>query len=336
MPLKLIPPGRRKGNPYCLVRGRFLGRDIEVSAETRDPVAAERFKNAIERRILDGCVPGPEATVGFHTAADLYAAAKGLGKDDERRIANLKSVIPNKPVRAVVQADLDAAAVKLHAGDTPETKNRNVYTPAAAILHYAARNDWCEWKRFDRPKQKQAETRAAKDGAAEALLRATSGKEHLLILWLFKHGTRISGALSVDCGRIDLKGRTYELFITKNRTWRRFPIDDEVWELLANDPDVQRAEGRLFPWRDRWRVYEWLRPLCERAGVAFTPHMARHWLGKTLNKKGAGLRTIMTALGQSNYKSAIRYVAEDIEAVRESTKAIAPLGKKLGKRKRSA
>lgn len=328
MPLKLIPPGKRKGNPFFLIRGRLLGRDVEVSTETRDEGVALRLKNAVERRILEGSVPGPEATVTFHQAADLYAAAKGLNKDDQRRIDRLKEAIADKAVRTVLQADIDAAATKLHRSDTPETKNRNVYTPAAAVMHYAARNKWCEWIRLDRPKQKQAETRAAKDGVAEALLAATSGKEHLLLLWLFKQGTRITGALAVECERIDLKSRTFDLYITKNRTWRTFPLDDEVWELLANDADVQAGKGRLFPWRNRWRVYDWLKPLCESLGVKMTPHMARHWLGKNLNRSGAGLRTIMAALGQSNYKSAIRYVAEDVDAVRAATKAVGNLGKR--------
>lgn len=327
MPLKLIPPGQRKSSRFWLVRGRFLGQDIEASTGAVDEVGALRFKNELERKLLEGRVPGPEATVTFHRAADLYMAAKSLNKTDQRRIDRLKEAIADKPVRAVLQADIDAAANKLHGADTPETKNRNVYTPAGAILHYAAKNQWCEWIRLDRPKQKQPETRATAPGVAETLLANTAGKEHLLLLWLFKQGTRISGALSVECERIDLKTRSYELFITKNRTWRTFPLDDEVWELLANDPDVQAGAGRLFPWENRWAVYEWLSPLCTKLKVKMTPHMARHWLGKNLNKSGAGLRTIMAALGQSNYKSAIRYVAEDVDAVRAATKAVGAIGK---------
>lgn len=319
--LKLIPPGKRKGSRHWIVRGRFLGEDIEASTGAIEEVDALRFKNELERKLLEGRVPGPEATVGFHRAADLYMAATSLSKSDQRRIERLKEAIADKPVRTVLQADIDAAANKLHGTDTPETKNRNVYTPAGAILHYAYHNKWCDWIRLRRPKQKQPETRATAPGVAEALLAATTGKEHLLLLWLFAHGTRISGALSVECERIDLKTRTYELFITKNRTWRQFPLDDEVWELVANDPDVQAANGALFPWKNRWAVYEWLAPLCKRLKVKMTPHMARHWLGKDLNKRGAGLRTIMAALGQSNYKSAIRYVAEDIDAVRAAMKA---------------
>jgi hypothetical protein len=42
-------------------------------------------------------------------------------------------------------------------------------------------------------------------------------------------------------------------------------------------------------WRTRSGVYQWLRPLCRRLRVTFTPHMARHHLGKRLNAGGRGI-----------------------------------------------
>lgn len=331
MPLKLIAPGKRKGNRFYLVRGRFEGIDVEVSAQTTDESVAKRLKNSIERRILDGGVPGPEATVSLHRAIDLYAATLSSEREKER-LRKIKAVMPDKPVRSVVQADIDAAAAKLHPGDSNETRARNVHTPLGSALHYAAANKWCDWLRVARPKQKEPETRAATDHALTTLYAATEGKQRLFIAWVFKHGTRVSNALKVECSRIDLRAKTYDLYITKNRTWKTFIVDDEVWELLANDPDVQRGDGLLFPWKSRWRVYDWLAPLRERLKVHFTPHMARHWLGKSLNAQGAGLRTIMGALGQKNAKSALRYVAEDVETVRSATRA---LGRKLGNAKAS-
>lgn len=331
--LKLIPPGKRKGNRTYIIRGRFQGRDVEKVTTTTVKEVAERLRSRIEHAILESGIPGPAETVTFGRAADLYAAAKGSSRDELRRLKRLKRVIGHMPVRDIMQADIDSAALEIHGSDSPETRNRNVYTPAAAVLHYAARSKWCAWQQFDRPKMKDPETRAASDHTVAALLKATKGKQRLLILWLLKHGTRISGALAVDCARIDLKGRTYELYVTKTRKWETFAIDDEVWQLLANDPDVERAEGRLFPWKDRWRVYDWLDPLRTKLGVKFTPHMARHWLGKKLDANGAGLKTIQKALGQASEKSASRYAVSDIDAVRAATRRI---GAAVGKPRRRA
>ena len=314
--LKLVPPGKRKGNAFYLVRGRFLGADYEVSTQTTDKVAAERFKNRFERRILEGHIPGQGEAVTFAKAADLYKSARTLSKDDLARIERLKAQLGKKDVRDVMQADLDAAAKALHPKCAPESLNRHVYTPAAAVLHYAAENQWCPWIRVKRPKMKEPETRAAADGVDALLYANTSAKECLLIAWLFRHGTRVSNALQVDCGRIDLKKRTYALYISKTRKWQTFGIDGEVWDLLATDADALAGKGRLFPWTNRWQVYRWLRPLCKRHKVTFTPHMARHRLGKDMNATGAGLKTIMRALGQSSEKSASRYASADIDAVR--------------------
>ena len=57
MPLELIPPGRRKNNPFYIVRGTINGRDIEISTKTRDETAARIFKNDLETNLLKNRVP---------------------------------------------------------------------------------------------------------------------------------------------------------------------------------------------------------------------------------------------------------------------------------------
>lgn len=74
-------------------------------------------------------------------------------------------------------------------------------------------------------------------------------------------------------------------------------------------------------------------PLCAKLKVKFTPHMARHWLGKKLDANGAGLKTIQKALGQASEKSASRYAVSDVETVRAATRRIGGI---LGKSRRSA
>lgn len=91
---------------------------------------------------------------------------------------------------------------------------------------------------------------------------------------------------------------------------------DKAWEANAPEPIVR--EGWVFPWRTKSGVYAWLRPLRQALGVTFTPHMARHSVGKRHNDAGAGLRTIMARLGHQDVKSSIRYQAEDIEVVCEA------------------
>ena len=117
--------------------------------------------------------------------------------------------------------------------------------------------------------------------------------------------------------------------MSKGKLWRTKPLDDSVLALLANETT---KTGLLFPWRTRSGVYKWLRPLCERLEIKFTPHMARHYLGKELNRSGAGLKTIMGALDHSSATSSLRYQDADIEIVRQAnTRATDALNKMLGK-----
>jgi integrase len=331
MPLHLVAPGQRVkrgyANRFYLIRGEIAGRDVEISTKTRDKVAAEKLKDQLAARLWESRIPGAGEDVTFARAGELLAIARGYGKDDRKRLARVTGVLGKKICSQIQQADIDGAADRLYPNATNETRNRQVYTPAAAVLHYAAENKWRPDGVFKRPKLKAYETRAAAEGVAAALIEATAGRAQLLILWWFKHGTRISDTLRVEWKRIDLSQRSYDLYISKNRSWKTFPLDDEVWEILANIPAEER-QGKLFPWRHRQEVYDWLIPLRELLGLTFTPHMARHRLGKDLNASGAGLKTIMGALGQRDPRSAARYAAEDLEIVRA---AIGKVGKLVGK-----
>jgi len=283
--------------------------------------------------LLDSGVPGAEAEVSFARAAELYKSFRKPSKLECWRIGRIVAVLGERKVRSLQQADLVAAAHDLYPGRKPETKNRAVIKPAAAILHYAARNKWCEWLRIERFEESAPVTRAATADQARLLLAALAKeiraaktpqrkgrarKKRLLILWIFKHWNRISEPLKLRWEEhIDLRERIYLLHVSKSDQWKGKPIDEEVFEALANEPQKER-EGWLFPWRTRSGVYKWLRPLCKELKIRFTPHMARHFGGKELNRQGAGLKTIMGALDHLDPKSSVRYQDADVEIVREA------------------
>ena len=362
MPLYLLPPGSRiktvGGKPYpnrhFLVRGDFEGRVLEVSTKTGDEATALRFKAQLELELLDRRIPRADEAVTFLRAAELYAQWREPSKIDERRIDRLKATLGHHPVADVRHADLVEAAKKLYPGRKPETWNRGVIKPAAAILHYAARNGWCPWLRIERFREGPVVTRAAAPDTASTLLTALrqeetkattplgrnlARKKQLLIVWLFRHFNRISDPLRLTWeDHVDLERRTYLLFIGKTGVWREKPMHREVFEILSEETD---RTGYLFPWRTRSGVYKWLRPLTRRLKVRFTPHMARHFGGKHLNAGGAGLKTIMGALDHTDPSSSIRYQDADLDIVRgaidrlERLEPRGALGKKLGKTSRS-
>lgn len=326
MPLYLVPPGKRKGNRYYIVRGEISGRSVEVSAKTTDKAAAERFKAGLELRLLESRLPEPGEDVTFARAADLYIAYRGPGKPDLKRIARLKAALGPKSIGKLRHADLVDAANLLYPKGAPATKNREALRPAATILHYAASNNLCGWLRVALFKEPRPKTRATTQDVARALINNAEGKKRLLLLWLFRQGPRISDALKIQGAQINLSRRVVTFHIGKgDEPDTEEPLHDEVWELLANDPP---GPGPIFPWRTRFGVYKWLRPYCRALNVKFTPHMARHSLGKWLNEEGASLRTIMDTLHHKDVKSSARYQSTDIEVIRQTGRR---LGKLVGK-----
>lgn len=322
MPLRLIPPGKRKGNRWYLVRGSVNDRDIEVSTKTRHKAVAEKFRQDLERELLARRRPRPGEAITFETVAGLYAEFRGLDlalarERDAQRIRRLNVVLGKRMIADIRQADLVEAANILCPNLTPQTKNREAMRIGAAVLHYAAENDYCEWRRIRLFKEPRPQTRAVSMDVASALVGAAQeGKRRLLLLWLFHHGTRISQTLGItwETG-ISLRERMFRIYDKKGNRWREFPLHPELLEELSAIPEPARV-GRLWPWRSTSGVYWWLRPLVREMQITFTPHMARHSRGRWLNEAGAGLRTIMEALGHDDPKSSIRYQSADIEMVR--------------------
>lgn len=342
MPLKLIPPGKRKGNKFYLVRGQLNGRGYEISTQTTDRALAQECKAKLELAILRDSPPLPGQAVTFARAAELYCAWRDPHKDDRRRIGRISEALGGIQVADIRHADLVAAANRLFQGKLAATKNREVMRPAAAVLHYAANQGLCAWLRVALFKEPRPKTRAVDQEVAKILInslpelptfernrsaaylvraRIKQQQKKLLLLWLFRQGPRISDALKIQVSQIDMKRRVVRVHIGKTDETIEQPLHDEVFEHLSKH---RPAPGRLFPWGARRAVYAWLKPYCQSLGIEFTPHMARHSLGKWLNEDGASLRQIMDTLHHADPKSSIRYQSTDLEVIRAA-------GRRLGR-----
>ena len=321
MPLKLIAPGKRKGNRHYLVRGQIGGQRYEVSTDTRDKAAAEIFKADFELAVRQNRVPGPGEAVTFARAAELYVNYKSPPKTDRDRIDRLVARIgTTKLVGDVGHAD---------------------FVDAANFLY----SKWCAWQRITKFKEAPVKTRASNDTVAALLLAAIEAdrlaaiaahakartsrdrlirlreiqhieRKALLVLWLFRHWNRVSDPLRLTWADVNLTDGTYEMLVAKGNAIRVKPLDDDVRDAMANLTGAKT--GPIFPWKTRSGVYAWLRPLTQKLKVEFTPHMARHYGGKQLNRIGAGIKTVMGALDHADPASSARYMDADLEIIRDA------------------
>lgn len=253
MPLKLVPPKAGR-TPFYHIRGSHLGVAVNRSARTSTKSVATRLKKAYETDIERGAYqPLPVAAdapvtlpVTFLAAATAYA--KAGGEADFLKVIVACSgahAIRDKPVEAIGQHDLDHIAAALFPNATAATRNRQVYTPIAAVLHHAGVQ-----KKFKRPKgwRGSKATSWLEPEAAFALLDAADARDRefgLLCTVLLYTGMRISEALNAELCHLNLDRATLYLPQTKNSESRMvFLPPVAVAKFRAMAPRPARADGR--------------------------------------------------------------------------------------------
>jgi integrase len=295
MPYKLLPPGKR--GPCWYVRGTDASGEYEYSTGKDDRRAAARW---VEEVLLPDRsrrrVPGAGESVGYRRAAEAYkAASPHLTRQDIAKVDAVAAEIGDADCRSVTHATLVAAAQALKPGRKPSTHNRWIIGPGSAVLHYAARQKWCEYQPIERFRVSRKSNRepATPETMAKLFEHLEDPPEEMAPQWrgvdpnlaykrillamLYETGLRLGHLLSVEWHRIALSAGRVRVAIPKSDELAAVPISQVVVSLLANLPEEQKT-GRLFPWSTSRGVYAWLDRVKKRAKVHYTPHLSRHAL----------------------------------------------------------
>lgn len=293
--VKYLPPGKRGVAWY--ITGRDSTGRFECSTGARTRSGAETFAERYLAERARRRVPGRGETVSFATAATHYKAAKPqLSKIDIRLVDAVARHIGDTDCRAINHAVLVEAANALRPAGSNATKNRKVIAPAAAVLHYAAAQEWCDDRRFPKFTESRKSPREAATDGTMALLIANceapprkhpNGRrsdrqapyKKLLLAMLYELGLRIMDTLRIERANIDLTAGRVRVRISKTDDWASLALSPVLVSMIANLPGA----GRLFPWSTTRGVYAWLKPLADRLGVTYTPHMSRHALATAAN-----------------------------------------------------
>lgn len=339
MPLKLYPPGTRKGNRVYYAVGRVLGVQVERALDTTNARTAEQRAKAlehavraeVERQRREAAVEAGRPATFRDVAAD-YQTTRGIdGGNEAYYLARLCDVLGDMPVAEVTQADIERAAFRLYPDHKAATRNRQAFTPAARVLHWAAESGLRDYLRVRKLREEKPRSRRPAAGAIESVIAETDGAERLLLTVLWGQGWRITETLAMTWeDNVRLADQEFDMYVRKAKAWKVVQMQADVLEALAAVPEAERT-GRLFPWSDRFAVYRWLRPLCRRLGVRFTPHMARHEFASSLNAVGATNASIAAAGSWTSVRSVERYTEVDREEVRDTLGKRGTLGKVMGK-----
>ena len=276
MGLKLYAPGKRKGNRVYIIRGRYGGQQYESSTHTTDKVVAgQRLREFLGQLQRGAAALGSPKT--FSEAADQYVASRGVSATEERYVNKLSDCrkpdkgkgrmsFGGKRTFGDIRLDqmrpvyIAQAANLLYRGCLNETKNRQAYTPAASVLHFANQQEWCHYIVVRKLDEREPQTRKPSEKVREILLTKTEGELHRLMVILFFQGWRITEALTgTSWERTSLKDMEFEIYINKARRWKRIAMHPESFNVLVGEKD---KTGPLFKtFRVKKRVYKALKPI---------------------------------------------------------------------------
>ena len=222
MPLTLVSPKAGR-TPNYHIRGTYLGIAVNRSAGTSEKRLAGKIKRRIEDEIERGAYtpvqaePIADSTVTFLGAAVAYMKAGGehtfLGPIIEY---TGRYAIRDRAVESIGQLDLDNLADAIYPHATAQTRNRQAYTPIAAVLHGAGIE-----RKFKRPKGWRGRKSKSKLEPEQAFALLDSA-EHadsefgLLCTTLLYTGRRIGEVLNAKLRDLNLDRAELYLRDTKN------------------------------------------------------------------------------------------------------------------------
>ncbi|GAJ91062.1 tyrosine-type recombinase/integrase [Rhizobium rhizogenes] len=252
MVLKLV---RRKDSPNWWLRGTIRSIYVYESTGIADRDVAEVILTIRSKEVLDESIFGRKVNATFEQAAESYL--KGGGS--LRFLSAICKHFGTKPLRKLRQNDLDAASLKLLPNASPETRNRQCYTPFIAVWNHAVKNDWADVRQWSRPRKRKGTvrhrgetrsgTRPAPYDRAAQFVAAMSPAPAMVMTALFYTGMRPIELFTLESADIDVDRRWIVIGNSKTGEPRGVPMHDflvPLFESLLKRRDKSRQVFRTF------------------------------------------------------------------------------------------
>ena len=307
--------------------GSVAGQRVRKSLGTGDRAQAEALRAQLEARLWKRHTYGEAAVRTFDEAALSYLEGGGEG----RFIAPVLRHFKGRALSAITPGDVRLAATTLLPNATGATRNRQVLTPAKAVINHAATLGWCQRIAVEafpvaRSRKHKPVTRAWIDA-----FLAQADKDclpHLAGLVLFMHQTaaRRSEAVRLLGEHVDLGERRAVLAKTKTDEWSVRHLTAEL--VLRIGALCPQPGEPVFRYTDPTAVNRAMARVCKRAGIEVrTTHSAgRHSFATNAMKlPGATVKGAMVAGGWASaslfmetyvHDDAGRQIADALDAQR--------------------
>jgi integrase len=287
MPLKIY---RRPGSLVWQYRGTLARHRLRGSTGASDKETAQRITSAIEDKFWKRGLDSKEKGLTWPKAVVLYISA---GKSP-RFVATLVKYWGDAKIAEMNAGSVRQSAIDLYPNAKNSTRNRQVIVPTLAVINHCAELNLCPPMRMKRFK---VDTKIKKPITLEWInaFRAAADRNDVgvLALFLFGTGARITEALSVRWGDVDLRKRTVLIRQKKLGNERTAHLPTDLFLALANLPRDREPFAIAYTTaRDAWER------AVKAAGIEpLTFHSCRHGFATALHDRGVGVATIARAGG---------------------------------------
>lgn len=265
----------------------------------------------------------PIAACTFDEAAASYIQHGG----DRRYLPRIVDHIGMKAMTEIFPFDVKKLALDLYPTQQNATRNRCVITPVRAVFYHAYDRGWGPALRL---RNLREETPKRKKAASQAWLHAfvrQCAKDELhhlaaLVLFMSQTGARISEAIELRWGEINLINRTALLLKTKTGQNSTRYLTDQMISRLYGLREGMTSGDRVFRYSNRHSVNERIAAVCRRADIVYKPThtCGRHAFANIALAMGVDVKSAMDAGGwkstavflgtYANPRNAGRVVAE--------------------------
>ncbi|WP_022721941.1 tyrosine-type recombinase/integrase [Rhodopseudomonas sp. B29] len=283
MPLTLY----RRGKIWHY-RGTVAKRRLRGSTGAEEKDIAERFVARLTEQAWKSDFDGPQSVLTFAQAAITYRTA---GKPT-RFLEPIENYWKDTLVKDITAGAIRKSALVLYPSAAGATRNRNVIVPTQAIINHSAELELCSKisvKRFD------VDTKIKKPATAEWVrdfMEAASHLPHLAALacFMFCTGARISEAIRLEWGDVDLQKRTALIRSTKIGAERVAHLPQPLVVAMAN---IKRDRPQVFRYVLKCAADKSWRSVVRQAGLEpLSTHCCRHGFATALLRAGVDVVTV--------------------------------------------
>lgn len=276
---------RRPGGKVWHYRGTVDGRRLRGSTRTTVKKRAQQIAADKEAKQWKARLDGPASVLTFANAAAHYMEA---GKPT-RFILKMLDFWKDMPVKDITPGAVRQAAVTLFPSASAATRNRQVIVPTQAIINHAADLALCPIIRVKRFPVDKKEKKPATWGWVQSFRAVATPHLGALAAFMFLTGARISEALSLEWGDVDLDGRRALVRQTKIGAERWAHLPPELFTAIANIPGPRI--GRVFGLSAE-PLQAWNNAIA-RAGIErLSFHCCRHGFATTALQSGIDVITV--------------------------------------------